>query len=164
MTSKSPLDGLLIGLADGARLIGKSETHVLSLQKAGLLRKVGRGQYRPEDVARAALSFRENEDRRSSQTEEQKRVYAARAREIELRIAREEGRLIDLEDVQIAIAEIVSAFSAELAGIPAACTRDLELRRTIEKNLNGAIDRCRKRFEEAKNTGFNQEPSEDGSR
>lgn len=53
-----PLAGITLGLADAARMIEKSETHVLRLVKDGLLQKAGRGHYRPEDVARAALQFR----------------------------------------------------------------------------------------------------------
>jgi hypothetical protein len=58
-----------LGLAAAADLIGKSETHILNLHKSGLLPKIARGQYRARDVARAALKFREAEDRRTSQTE-----------------------------------------------------------------------------------------------
>jgi hypothetical protein len=145
----SPLDGIILGLADAARLIGKSETHVLSLVKDGLLRKAGTGKYRPEDVARAALEFREGEDRRSSQTQEAKRVQAARAREIELRIAREEGRLVPLESVNAAITDILGTYRSELEGVAAAATRDLTIRTVIQNHFEQAIDRCRARFDRA---------------
>lgn len=144
-----PLSGITLGLADAARMIAKSETHVLRLVKDGLLQKAGRGQYRPEDIARAALQFREGEDRRSSQTEEAKRVAVARAKEIELRTAREEGRLVPLEDVQAVVADILGTYRYELTGVAAAATRDLSVRAAIQQNLDDAIDRCRIKFEKA---------------
>lgn len=155
MTSKSkknpawPLAGITLGLADAARMIEKSETHVLRLVKDGLLQKAGRGHYRPEDVARAALQFREGEDRRSSQTEEAKRVAVARAKEIELRTAREEGRLVPLESVQAVVSDILGTYRYELTGVPAASSRDLTVRAAIQQHLDDAIDRCRVKFEKA---------------
>jgi Phage DNA packaging protein Nu1 len=147
--AKSALDGLLIGLADAAKLIGKSETHVLSLCSEGFLQKTGRGQYRPQDVAQAALKFRESEDRRSSQTEERRKLEAARARSEELKIAREENAVVEMDEVEAIFSDILGTYRSELSGIPAASTRDLSFRAEIEKHLNAAIDRCRSRFEEA---------------
>jgi hypothetical protein len=144
-----PLAGITLGLADAARLIEKSETHVLRLVKDGLLPKVGRGQYRPEDIARAALQFREGEDRRSSQTEEAKRVAIARAKSIELRTAREEGRLWDAEEAAAAFEDIMGTYRSELEGVAAGSTRDLAIRAKIQVGIDDAMDRCRARFERA---------------
>ena len=146
---KSALDGLLIGLADAARLIGKSETHVLSLVSEGFLKRAGRGQYRPQDVAQAALKFRESEDRRSSQTEERRRIEAARAQTEELKFAQAAGQLYDADDVEAVFADILGTIRSELSGVPAASTRDLSLRQSIEKHLHGAIERCQGKFEKA---------------
>lgn len=147
--SKSVLHGLVIGLADAARLIGKSETHVLSLVSDGFLKRTGRGQYRPQDVAQAALKFRESDDRRSSQTEERRRLEAAKARGQELRVAREENSLIEMEEVETVMSDILGTYRSELSGVAAASTRDLVIRASIDKHLTAAIDRCRKRFEKA---------------
>lgn len=146
---KSALAGLTIGLADSAKLIGKSETHVLTLVKEGLLKKSGRGLYRPQDVAQAALKFRESEDRRTSQTEERRRLETARAQSEELKFAKEAGQLYDADDVEAVFTDILGTYRSELSGVAAASTRDLALRKTIEKHLNGAIDRCRASFEKA---------------
>lgn len=146
---KSALDGLLIGLADAARLIGKSETHVLTLVSENFLKRAGRGQYRPQDVAQAALKFRESEDRRSSQTEERRRIEAARANTEEIKFAQAAGQLYDADDVEAVFSDILGSLRFELSGVPAASTRDLTVRASIEKHLNGAIDRCQNKFAEA---------------
>lgn len=151
-TARSPLDSLRIGLADAAKLIGKSETHVLALVKSGHIPRAAKGQYLATAVAQGALKFREDEDRRSSKTAEQTRIQAGRAREIELRNAREEGKLFDADDVETVFADILGTFRSELSGVPAASTRDLALRANIEKHLNAAVDRCRDSFTKASET------------
>lgn len=145
--AKSPLAGVTIGLADAAALIGKSETHVLSLVKAGYLKKSGRGLYRPAAVAQAALKFREANDRRSSQTAENARLQAARARRVELMNAQTENKLIAIEDVQISMAEIFGVLVSELHGLPAGASRDLAVRAEIQRVLNATIDRARDRID-----------------
>ncbi|MGY4355536.1 hypothetical protein ACVWZR_004582 [Bradyrhizobium sp. i1.3.1] len=158
-----PLAGITLGLADAALMIEKSETHVLRLVKDGLLQKAGRGQYRPEDIARAALLFREGEDRRSSQTEEAKRVAVARAKEIELRTAREEARLVPLEDVQALVADVLGTYRSELEGVAAGSTRDLSIRAAIQQQIDDAMDRCHARFERAERAlSEGRDPLEDG--
>jgi phage terminase Nu1 subunit (DNA packaging protein) len=144
-----PLDDMIVGLADAQRLIGKGETHVLMLVKTGFLKKIGTGRYRVADVAQAALKFRESEDRQSSQTEETKRVQNARAKEIELRTARAQGRLIEVEDLKFWMDETLGMFRSELWGLPAASTRDLALRSDIQKHLDFALDRIERNFKEA---------------
>ena len=75
------------------------------------------------------------------------RVQDARAREIELRMAKDAGTLYAAEDVEAAIADILGTYRSELTGVPAASTRDLTVRATIEKHLNDAIERARASFE-----------------
>jgi len=140
------LDDMLVGLADAQRLIGKGETHVLMLVKIGLLKKVSRGLYRVADVAQAALKFRESEDRKSSLTEEAKRVQTARASEIELRTAKEMREVIPIEEITDFLTETIGALRSELSGVAAASTRDPLIRAEIEKNLDAAIERCRAAF------------------
>ncbi|WP_156908456.1 hypothetical protein [Bradyrhizobium murdochi] len=71
--------------------------------------------------------------------EAMKRVREARAKEIELRVAKERRELISLEDVNYAVGMIASKFCGELAGVAAASTRDLGLREIIQTNLSAAI-------------------------
>ena len=150
-----PLDDMIVGLADAQRLIRKSETHVLMLVRAGFLKKVGTGRYRVADVAQAALKFRESEDRQSSQTTETRRVQTARAKEIELRTARAQGKLIDVDDLEAWMAEVLGMFRSQLWGLPAASTRDLALRAEIQRHLDDALDGIEQHFKKAAG-GFDQ--------
>ncbi len=56
------------------------------------------------------------------------RIRAAKAQEIENRVAKERGELILVEDVEFCVAGIINAFCGELAGVAAASTRDLPQR------------------------------------
>lgn len=138
-----------------SQLLMLTPQRVNQLERAGWVPKAGRNAYSLVSAVQGYIKFLRDENSRTSKSAAQSRVQDARAREIELRIAREENRVVEVEDVEILVAEIVGAFRSELSGVPAGCTRDLELRRTIETKLNGAIDRCRKRFEEAQRSAWN---------
>lgn len=100
------------------------------------------------DACRIAyIRYLRSEDRRGAKSATASRVQEARAKEIELRTAREEGRVVPMESVSAAVTDILGTFRSELNGVPAASTRDLTVRSAIEKQLNDAIDRCRQRFE-----------------
>jgi phage terminase Nu1 subunit (DNA packaging protein) len=95
------------------------------------------------------IKYLRDEGRRVSKTAAASRTQELRGDEIELRLARERGKLIEFEEVELFITDITAALSAELSGVPAGCTRDLDLRKTIQEKQDAAIDRCRRRFEEA---------------
>lgn len=87
--------------------------------------------------------------RRSPGSEEARRVAAARAREIEIRNLQKLNQLIEIEDVLAVNAEILGTLSREFAGIPAAATRDLDIRAEIERRITGAIGRAKASFDKA---------------
>ncbi|MGN6284507.1 MAG: hypothetical protein ACTHM2_05085 [Afipia sp.] len=107
------------------------------------------GKLDPDACRVRYIRWLRDETRRSSQSEQRKRLEAAKARGEELRVAREENRLVEMDEVEAVFADILGTFRSELSGLPAASTRDLAIRSEIEKHLNGAIDRCRGRFEKA---------------
>jgi hypothetical protein len=145
-TKGGRLAGVEIGLAESADLIGKSETHVLSLVSAGVLKRVGRGRYRPKDVARAALAFRESEDRRSSQTAESARFQLAKAKRVELLNGKLENQLLEINDVDDMITEIVGTVASRLRGVAAGSTRDLSVREEVQKHIDDALQQMHDRF------------------
>lgn len=139
------------GTSDAA--VGKhldlSRQRVPQLVAEGVFKKTKGGKLDLDECRIAYIRFLRATERRVNQSAETNKFRDARAREIDLRIAREEMKLIDIDDVDALVGEIVGGFRSDLSGVPAACTRDLAMRRLIEMQLNGAIDRCRKRFEEA---------------
>lgn len=146
----APLTNLtVVNLATIARLLMLTPRRVQQLCSEGWLPDVGRGEYPIDQCVWGYLKFLKDSERRSSKSAAATKLQSARLREIELRIAVEENRLIDIEDVQAVIGEAFGILRSVMAGVPAASTRDISLRREIEKHLNGAIDKCRERLEEA---------------
>ena len=65
----------------------------------------------------------------------------ARAREIEVRTAERLGKLVAVEEFDAMIDAICGTFRTELSGLPARVTRDVTLRRTMEREITGMLDR-----------------------
>lgn len=125
-----------------------SRVRVVQLVNEGVLTRHRDGSFDLDACRVAYIHYLRSEDRRGTKSATANRVQEARAKEIELRTAREEGRLVPLESVQAALADILGTYRYELTGVPAASSRDLTVRAEIEKHLNDAIDRCRGRFEQ----------------
>lgn len=155
--------------------IGASQAQIaahLDISQPRVAQFVGEGVFKPlpsrkldPDACRIAyIRWLRDETRKSAQSAAAARVQDARAKEIELRTAREEGRLVPLEGVQAVVADILGTYRYELTGVPAASTRDLSIRASIQQHLDDAIDRCRLKFEKAKrDLVAGRDPLEDAS-
>ena len=136
--------GALLNAEVAGRLIMKSAERIRQLSKEGWIERHGTGQharYALVDVVQGYIRFRDDVERRQSKGASATRIADARAREIELRTAIREGHLIDLDEALEAVEELVGMLRTELSGLPARCTRDLQVRRTIETVRNGILDR-----------------------
>jgi hypothetical protein len=140
-----------------AGLLEFSADYLRQLERAGRFAKLSHDRYSPPAVIKGVLAHMRDDARRINKTSAQTRVQEARAKEIELRTARDEGRLIEIESVEAVFADILGAYRSELAGVPAAATRDLAIRETISAALESAIDRCRARFAAAAEAARNGE-------
>jgi phage terminase Nu1 subunit (DNA packaging protein) len=135
-----------------ARHLDCSPQWVAKLVKGSVLAKQLDGSF-DLDVCRVVyIRWLRSEGRRHKKSAAAARAQEARAQEIELRVARDQGKVIDLDEVEQVFADVLGTYRAELSGIPAGCTRDFGLRQIIEAKLNEAIERCRRRFEEASET------------
>ncbi len=155
---------------------GASQAQVaehLDISQPRVAQFVGEGIFKPLasrkldlDASRITyIRWLRDETRKSTQSAAAARVQDARAKAIELRTAREEGRLWEAEEVSAIIADILGTFRHELGGVAAASTRDLNIRAAIDKQFDDAMDRCRKRFERAERAlAANADPFEDEDR
>lgn len=137
-----------VSIRQAAELLGVTPQWIRDLGKQGYIDGIERASVPLMAAVQGFIKFRADDDRRTSKTAAASAVQQARAREIELRIARESGKVIELEDTETAFANILGALRSELAGVPAASTRDLALREVIDGHLNDAIARARDRFRE----------------
>ena len=135
-----------VSIGEICRITGYSPRRIQQFASEGAVPRAANGKYplaaSIQGILKALKSSR-------TVTSEARRILEAKARALELRNAETEHRLIEMETVTEAVAEISGIFRSELAGLAAASTRDLAVRADIEVNLNGALDRCRARFDAA---------------
>lgn len=137
-----------ISLAEAAELLGLTKQWINRLGRDGFVPKTARGRYRLVDVVQGYVRFLKDEERRTSKSASASRVQDARAREIELRTAREEHTLIETDEAIAVCDEIVGAYKSELAGLAARVTRDIDLRNKIETEVDDVCRRVAARFEQ----------------
>ena len=87
----------------------------------------------PLDQSRVAyLRYLRRERRQSPQSEARVRLDTAKARDLEIRNGVREGKLMLTEGDVAFIDELCGVFLTGLSGLPAQCTRDVTVRRSIE--------------------------------
>jgi hypothetical protein len=133
------LAGIVLSAKEGAKLIGKSRQWLEKLVSAGFVRRDEKGFYRPADIAQGQIAFMADEQRRASKTITLAAVQAARAKEIELRIAREDHRIVDLDEAIAVLDEIIGGLKADFDGLGASITRDAALRSVIDGKVQGIL-------------------------
>ena len=136
-----------VSAAEIGRHLDMSRQRVGQLEAESVFKRLDNGRYDLTACRIAYIRWLKDENRRGSKAAGASRVQDARTREIERRMAREDGQLVEADDVQALVIEIVGGFVSELHGVPAGASRDPAVRSAIEEVLNGAIDRCRARFE-----------------
>jgi len=123
------------------RLLMVSAERVRQLAREGWIEKQGKDQFYLVDVVQGYIRFRNDADRRAQKSAADSRVRDASAREIELRNAVREGRLIEIDEAMAIVEQMTGLFRAETAGLPARVTRDLQFRKTIETAVNDILER-----------------------
>ena len=145
---KISLADVVINLSEAGRLIGKSQPWVNKLVKDGFIKRTARGLYSPAAVAQGYAASLIEQRKKASRTGTLSLVQAARAREIDLPIARAESKLITTEEMLETVDEIIGMLKADCDGVPASVTRDQILRRLIESALDAIFTRAADRLEQ----------------
>jgi len=141
----------LIAIGQAARLLMISDERVRQLQKQGYIpRAPKRGVVPLVGAVQGYLRYLKDEERQSSKSAAASRVTDARTREIELRIAERQRDLIPQEDARAVIGEMAAMLKAEFVGLPARVTRDLDLRRTLEQEVDDSFARLAASAERAR--------------
>ena len=125
--------GQTITVSQAAALLGRSDRWVQGLVKAGYIERANRGEYTLVAVIRGALAYYEDQITKNNKAAAATRASEARTREIELRIQERSRELIAMEDARAVIGEMAALVRAELAGLAARYTRDMEARRVLEE-------------------------------
>lgn len=125
-----------VSTEQAAQLLMLTPARLGQLAKDGWFAKESRGTYRLVDVVQGYIRFLRDEDRRSTKSAADVGLKAARQREVEIRTAEREGRLIDRQTAIDVVDTIAGKFIAGLSGLPARATRDLVIRREIERHCD----------------------------
>lgn len=132
-----------------AGLFGVSERQARNLLQEAGVRPVSRGEW---DLVRSVRGVftRLREARQSTELSRARaRQVDAAAKKTELATRRAERELVPLEDAQAALDLMMGKMVAEFSGFSARVTRDLELRRRLDRE----IFEMRKRMDAATTTG-----------
>jgi phage terminase Nu1 subunit (DNA packaging protein) len=116
------------------------------LAEEGVLRRGPDGLFDQTEARVTYIRWLRNGERLVSRSAAASRLQNARAREVELRTARDEHRLIDTDEAIACCDEIVGTYKSELAGLPARLTRDVDLRRKVETEIDDICRRVAERF------------------
>ena len=136
----------MLTTTQAARLLMVTDQWIRDLSKKGYIPAPDGGFVPLVETVQGYIRWLKDEERRTSKTAAASAVQQARADEIRLRIAREQGRLIELEDTEAAFADIFGLWRNELEGLPRAVTRDLCLRSSIEGYIEAMCSRLQARF------------------
>lgn len=138
-----------LSISQVTQLLDRSHQWVHQLVKAGFITKEAHGRYSLVAVVRGVIAYYEDLQAKSNKSAAANRATDARTREIELRIKERSRNLIPVEDAQAEIADWVSAFRAEMQGLPARMTRDMQERRRLEQEIDAALTRLSRRTTQA---------------
>jgi len=141
----------LIPIGQAARLLMISDERIRQLQKQGYIpRALKRGVVPLVGAVQGYLRYLREDGRQSTKSAAANRVTDARTREIELRIAERQRDLIPQDDARAVIGEMAAMVKAEFVGLPARVTRDLDLRRTLEQEVDASFARLAASAERAR--------------
>lgn len=122
-----------IDTATAAALVKITPTYVRKLSRDGWFKSAGRDRWHLVDVVQGYISCLKDEGRRTSRSASASRVQDARAKEIELKVAREDRSIIDTDEALAAADRMAGAYLESVSGLPARITRNQSERQRLEK-------------------------------
>jgi hypothetical protein len=125
-----------------AKCWGLTNTRISQFVAEGWLKISGRkAHFDWFEANQAYVRYLRDEDRKTSKSASDSRMRDAKAREIEVRTNQRLSRLVPLDAYEEMIDSISGVVRSEFAGMAAACTRDLTMRRIIEREVNARLRR-----------------------
>jgi hypothetical protein len=120
---------------------GVSPKRIDQLLAEGVVRREGKGRYKLKENVVSVFRWLRSDQRRSARSQADAEWRRQRAREIELRVAERERRLVPVDDAFEVVDVTIGLMRSEIGGVPARITRDLALRRQIDGVLNDVLTR-----------------------
>jgi len=145
--SSQPTQVGMISAEQAAKLLKVSAERVRQLVRGGWIKKAAKNQYPLVGVVHGYIDFLKDEERRTSLVQNESGLKAARQREVELRIAERERSLVPRDEAEAAMDVVVGKVNAEMNGLAARVTRDIEMRTKIEIEVHASLQRISEALE-----------------
>ena len=131
----------VIGTPEACQLLMLTRSRLDQLVTDGVLERHGKGEWSRIGIVHGYIKYLREDARRANRMQVDSRVREARAREIETRTAIRLGKMVPLEIYEEMLNGVAGLCRAEFAGLPAAATRDIMMRRIIEREVNARLRR-----------------------
>lgn len=148
--SEQPAQAGMITAAQAAALLDLTEHRIRQLVREGFIPKPSRNSYPLVGTVRGYIKFLREENRRNTQSAAESGLKATRQAEIELRMAERRRDLVQRSEADAAMDMVVGQINEEFGGFAARATRDVAIRREIEKVLDAALNAVADRLSGAK--------------
>ncbi len=126
--------------------LGLSAARVRALTAEGVITQAANNKYNRDQTTRDFCAWQRDQNRVRNRASSEGRVRDARATEIEIRTAERARNLVTVEEALESNALVCGMVRTEFAGLAARVTRDLALRRDIEKAVNDSLVRIADRL------------------
>lgn len=125
-----------------ARCWGLVKPRISQFVAEGWLKPVGKkGQYDWFEACAGYVRWLRDENRKTSKSASDSRMRDAKAHDIEVRTRQRLSRLVPIEIYDEMIDGFAGVVRSEFAGLAAACTREIAMRRIIEREVNARLRR-----------------------
>ena len=146
-TKKSALGDMVVSARAASTLIGVTPQRVQQLTVDGWIKLNSKGQNTLRGVVGGYVAFLKAEERRTSRVQSESGLKAARQREVELRIAEREREVVPRDEAEAAMDLVIGKVNAEMNGLAARVTRDIEMRTKIETEVHASLQRISEALE-----------------
>lgn len=130
-----------------AQLLNVDIRTVRNLAMTGRITRLDRNRYELVESVRGLIAAAKKSSKNSALEREQAAILAGKRKLMELRLAEEDGRLIELAESLDLLSEVVGTLRASLEGVPAKITRDIALRSAIKNEIDAALTKAAAKFE-----------------
>ncbi len=141
-----------ISIDDFAKLVGVTPRTVRNYIHEGICTSGGRGKIRVVESVRGVIDAAKIARPDSALDKARARALDARTRAQEIRTAREEGRIIEMDDAMALVEDLTGLFVAAIESVPARYTRDMNTRLALEQTVfevrSDVSDRMARRADE----------------
>ncbi len=128
-----------VSAAGLAVLLKVDRTVVARLASEGFLSKLADGRYDEREALLGYIRHLRERAKERAPSAAQSRLQDARAKKLELEMSVRSGELIPLDDAMAGVDFVIGGLRIAFAGLPARVTREVDLRRKIEAEIDACL-------------------------